>query len=66
MLSRQPSLRLGHTRDYLRTHQDVADKYHALKRRLALVHRLDREAYTRETPVHRSNHRYCTEGRAML
>ena len=34
-------------RDYLRTHPDVAREYVVLKRQLALVHRLDREAYTR-------------------
>ena len=33
-------------RDYLRAHEDVAADYEALKRHLALVHRLDREAYT--------------------
>jgi GrpB-like predicted nucleotidyltransferase (UPF0157 family) len=33
-------------RDYLRAHQDVAAEYEALKRRLAEVHRFDREAYT--------------------
>ena len=33
-------------RDYLRAHVDVASDYQALKRRLALEHRLDREAYT--------------------
>jgi GrpB-like predicted nucleotidyltransferase (UPF0157 family) len=33
-------------RDYLRVHSDVALEYEALKRRLALEHHLDREAYT--------------------
>jgi GrpB-like predicted nucleotidyltransferase (UPF0157 family) len=33
-------------RDYLRTHADVGTEYEALKRQLARVHRLDREAYT--------------------
>lgn len=33
-------------RNYLRVHADVAAEYDALKRRLALEHRLDREAYT--------------------
>lgn len=33
-------------RDYLRAHPDVAGEYEALKHRLALEHRLDREAYT--------------------
>lgn len=33
-------------RNYLRVHSDVAAEYEALKRRLALEHRLDREAYT--------------------
>jgi GrpB-like predicted nucleotidyltransferase (UPF0157 family) len=33
-------------RDYLRTHAETAREYEALKRRLALEHRLDREAYT--------------------
>jgi GrpB-like predicted nucleotidyltransferase (UPF0157 family) len=33
-------------RDYLRAHEDVAAEYEALKRHLALTHRLDREAYT--------------------
>lgn len=33
-------------RDYLRAHDDVAAEYEALKRRLAIEHRLDREAYT--------------------
>lgn len=33
-------------RDYLRTHSDVAVEYEALKRRLALEHHDDREAYT--------------------
>ena len=33
-------------RDYLRAHGDVAAEYEVLKRRLALEHRLDREAYT--------------------
>ena len=33
-------------RDYLRDHADVAAEYEALKRRLAVEHRLDREAYT--------------------
>lgn len=33
-------------RDYLRGHAGVAAEYEALKRRLALAHRLDREAYT--------------------
>lgn len=33
-------------RNYLRAHPGVAAEYEALKRRLALEHRLDREAYT--------------------
>jgi GrpB-like predicted nucleotidyltransferase (UPF0157 family) len=33
-------------RDYLRAHPDVAAEYEALKRQLALEHRLDRETYT--------------------
>jgi GrpB-like predicted nucleotidyltransferase (UPF0157 family) len=33
-------------RDYLRREPDVAAEYEALKRRLALAHRDDREAYT--------------------
>ena len=33
-------------RDYLRAHAEVAADYEALKRRLAHVHHLDREAYT--------------------
>ncbi len=33
-------------REYLRAHSEVADEYEALKRRLALEHHLDREAYT--------------------
>ena len=33
-------------REYLRAHSQVADEYEALKRRLALEHHLDREAYT--------------------
>jgi len=33
-------------RNYLRRHGEVAAEYEALKRRLALEHRLDREAYT--------------------
>src|SRR5439155_2611754 len=33
-------------RDYLRTHPDAAAEYAALKRQLASLHRLDREAYT--------------------
>jgi len=33
-------------RDYLRAHPDLALEYAALKRRLAEVHRFDREAYT--------------------
>ena len=33
-------------RNHLRAHADVAAEYEALKRRLALEHRLDREAYT--------------------
>ena len=33
-------------RDYLRAHPGVAGEYETLKRRLALEHRLDREAYT--------------------
>ena len=33
-------------RNYLRAHADVAHEYEALKRRLAKVHRGDREAYT--------------------
>ncbi len=33
-------------RNYLRAHAQVASEYEALKRRLALEHRLDREAYT--------------------
>ena len=33
-------------RDHLRAHSDVAAEYQALKQRLALEHRLDREAYT--------------------
>jgi len=35
-------------RDYLRIHHDVAREYEALKRGLAQLHRLDREAYARE------------------
>lgn len=33
-------------RNYLRSHSDVAGEYETLKRRLALEHRHDREAYT--------------------
>ena len=33
-------------RDYLRSHLQTAAEYEDLKRRLALEHRLDREAYT--------------------
>jgi GrpB-like predicted nucleotidyltransferase (UPF0157 family) len=33
-------------RDYLRAHANVLGEYEALKRRLALEHHLDREAYT--------------------
>jgi GrpB-like predicted nucleotidyltransferase (UPF0157 family) len=33
-------------RNYLRAHADIAVEYEALKRRLALEHRVDREAYT--------------------
>ena len=33
-------------RDHLRTHPDTALEYGALKRRLAVAHRFDREAYT--------------------
>jgi len=33
-------------RDYLRLHANIAAEYEALKRQLALEHRLDREAYT--------------------
>jgi len=33
-------------RDHLRTHPDTALEYAALKRRLAVAHRFDREAYT--------------------
>lgn len=33
-------------RDYLRTHDDAAREYAALKHRLAEAHRYDREAYT--------------------
>ena len=33
-------------RDYLRVHAGVAAEYEVLKRRLAIEHRLDREAYT--------------------
>ncbi|HEX6941306.1 MAG TPA: GrpB family protein [Gemmatimonadaceae bacterium] len=33
-------------RNYLRAHSEVAAEYESLKRRLALEHRLDREAYT--------------------
>ena len=33
-------------RDHLRTHSDMAQEYAALKRRLAEIHRFDREAYT--------------------
>jgi GrpB-like predicted nucleotidyltransferase (UPF0157 family) len=33
-------------RDFLRTHPDVALEYATLKRRLAELHRVDREAYT--------------------
>jgi GrpB-like predicted nucleotidyltransferase (UPF0157 family) len=33
-------------REYLRAHSDVAAEYEALKRRLALEHHFDREAYT--------------------
>ncbi len=33
-------------RDHLRAHSDIAREYEALKRRLAVEHRLDREAYT--------------------
>jgi GrpB-like predicted nucleotidyltransferase (UPF0157 family) len=33
-------------RNYLRAHADVATEYEALKRRLTLEHRFDREAYT--------------------
>jgi GrpB-like predicted nucleotidyltransferase (UPF0157 family) len=33
-------------RDYLRNHSEVAAEYGDLKQRLALQHRLDREAYT--------------------
>jgi GrpB-like predicted nucleotidyltransferase (UPF0157 family) len=33
-------------RDYLRDHSNVAAEYEALKRRLALEHHFDREAYT--------------------
>jgi GrpB-like predicted nucleotidyltransferase (UPF0157 family) len=33
-------------RDYLRSHADAAAEYERLKRRLAVEHRLDREAYT--------------------
>lgn len=33
-------------RNYLRAHADVAGEYETLKRRLAIEHRLDREAYT--------------------
>lgn len=33
-------------RNYLRIHSDVAAEYEALKRRLAVEYRLDREAYT--------------------
>ena len=33
-------------RNFLRAHPDVVAEYEALKRRLAMEHRLDREAYT--------------------
>src|SRR4029450_2664638 len=33
-------------RDYLRAHPDEAARYEALKRKLALEHQADREAYT--------------------
>jgi GrpB-like predicted nucleotidyltransferase (UPF0157 family) len=33
-------------RDYLRAHPDEAERYEALKQRLAVEHRMDREAYT--------------------
>jgi GrpB-like predicted nucleotidyltransferase (UPF0157 family) len=33
-------------RDYLRAHEDVAREYSALKQRLALDHRFDRDGYT--------------------
>lgn len=33
-------------RDYLRIHAEVAAEYEGLKRRLAVEHRVDREAYT--------------------
>jgi GrpB-like predicted nucleotidyltransferase (UPF0157 family) len=33
-------------RDYLRTHDETAREYERLKRRLAVRHRFDREAYT--------------------
>ena len=33
-------------RDYLRSHEETAREYEALKQRLAMEHRFDREAYT--------------------
>jgi GrpB-like predicted nucleotidyltransferase (UPF0157 family) len=33
-------------RDYLRSHEETAREYEALKQRLAVEHRFDREAYT--------------------
>ena len=39
-------LRVIAFRDYLRTHPETAREYAALKERLAIEHRLDREAYT--------------------
>jgi len=47
-------------RDFLRTHQNVAQQYEALKRELAVKFRADGERYTdSKTPLNESSCIYC-------